>query len=1217
MIQSKPSLSAIRARFLPGATRYPVAKTSFCLADARRAVTAFLVWLMFSQWWTIPALAAERPIARGATTQPQQYSLPNGLRIVLLEDHSFPLLTCQVWYRVGARNESPGSTGLSHIVEHLLFQTVGHFRKGELGATVVRSGGQFNGFTSDDFTSFFENLPASRLDLALKIESERMRGAAFTQADLNEEVARVKAELDENSKDQSVILSREVRSTAFVQHPYRNPVVGWRNDLNSITLKEAREFYDRYFHPNNATLVLVGDFKTAAALTQVGKYFGNIPKSPNTIPIVKINEEHQLAERRVMLHGAGKKDEVQVAYHAPAFSDPDATAMFVLEKLLNAAISGRLRSKLTDQKVCGSARSAFEIKKDPGLFVVTLTAPAGAGPQKMLDGWDSLITQLRSTPVSEQEVSRARAQAEFAVVSDRDGPYRLGFHLGYCDAMQSWLAGWTAVEKIHQVTSNDLLRVCKKYLGAENRVVGFASSPGKPQPPQQGPSPSQSRPSTGTAKPQANTACLPVEYKPACAYGNNIVYAYKKADTAIVIASEPDSGAQSRLLPDAEPDVSKPASPLSAGSKGAAEMPLSGEKYSDAQSADQTCLPSGRRGSGAGSDRVSGHTVSDTKGSSSRRADDSSGSNQSVTSPQAKSQAKSESKSKNKPEVSAEAKSESKSKPEVSAEVRFENKSPVNSEASSDSKSEASSAVNADSESNNAANNAAKDRAASSGGAAMSESETAGSQAGGSSQPASAKSPPLSVNIPSTSGLEPTSAKREIESKQNNDPRGTAATALPSVHRKILKNGMTVLIIESHLDPIVQIVGEIQAGAVFEPSDKKGIAGVLVQLLNDGPAKTNRHDLAQQQEDLGLIPSAMLRFDEGTEAISFQTRCLSRDFGKQLNLIAGSLKGVSSDDGDIEKAKNDFFAYLKASEEQAKTKVNRVLLRSVVAPSSSYYPADPGERAKDASAIKAIDLKEFETQHMRPETTTIVIAGDVNPETAFTQMEKAFDGWASGGKEPAKLPNAVANPRVVLKANIAVPNERGKALLTIGKLMKTQSEVKDFASLLIADCALTNHPIFSRLAQRLTSDPTLAGGLSPEDIDSRFLALSDVMTWSLSMPVDSRQVAKTSAAIQTELKRFARAGITAEELAEVKRFLTNALPLRTIPSTADGARRVLAEYRLQKPEVDIPGQLINRIRAADLTTVNNFIKNEFKPDQSVLIVAGETGEAAHRKPPTD
>ena len=160
-----------------------------------------------------------------------------------------PVVSTMVWYKAGARNETPGSTGLSHIVEHLLFHTVGHFRKGELGATVVRNGGQFNGFTSDDFTAFYETLPPSKLELALKIESERMRSATFNQADLTEEIGRVKKELEESARDPSKNLEREIRALSFIQHPYRNPTVGWKEDLDSITLKEVKEFYDRFFRP--------------------------------------------------------------------------------------------------------------------------------------------------------------------------------------------------------------------------------------------------------------------------------------------------------------------------------------------------------------------------------------------------------------------------------------------------------------------------------------------------------------------------------------------------------------------------------------------------------------------------------------------------------------------------------------------------------------------------------------------------------------------------------------------------------------------------------------------------------------------------------------------------------------------------------------------------------------------------------------------------------
>jgi predicted Zn-dependent peptidase len=274
-----------------------------------------------------------------------------------------------------------------------------------------------------------------------------------------------------------------------------------------------------------------------------------------------------------------------------------------------------------------------------------------------------------------------------------------------------------------------------------------------------------------------------------------------------------------------------------------------------------------------------------------------------------------------------------------------------------------------------------------------------------------------------------------------------------------------------------------------------------------------------------------------------------------------------------------------------------------MAPGSAYFPTEPKEKVHTASNLKATDLKDFASQHLTPDSTVIVVAGDIAPDLAFSQVERALDGWTNNGSKHGALPQATENNRKMLKVSLPEADNNGKTLLTLGRLMKSQSEKKDYADLLIADCALTNHPIFSRLAQRISADPSLEKNLAFEDMESRYVPLSNMVTWSLTVPVDPSLVQKTSIALQTELKKFSKSGITADELAEVKRFLSAVIPLRMMPSSSDAARHVLTEY-LQDSEANIPWQLISRIRSADLNSVNNFIKNEFKPDLSVLIVAG-------------
>ena len=263
-----------------------------------------------------------------------------------------------------------------------------------------------------------------------------MRKANFASQDLKEELVGINQDIEEQAKDPQATLAREVRSTAFAQHPYRNPAIGYKADLESLTVQDVRAFYDHYYYPDNATLVVVGDVSTPAVSAAIAKYFAILPKSPNPIPVVRAVEPPQKAERRVIMHQPGKRDIVEVAYHAPAFADLDAPAVVVMEKLLNAQYSGRLK-KLVDSKVATSAKSVYELKKDPGLFTLSFSIAPGS-LQKLLEAWDGTINQIKSQGAADTELRRARNLAEFAYNSENDGLYHSAFNLGFCESLQSW-----------------------------------------------------------------------------------------------------------------------------------------------------------------------------------------------------------------------------------------------------------------------------------------------------------------------------------------------------------------------------------------------------------------------------------------------------------------------------------------------------------------------------------------------------------------------------------------------------------------------------------------------------------------------------------------------------------------------------------------------------------------------------------------------------------
>lgn len=974
-------------------------------------------------------------------------TLPNGLKVVMIEEHSFPVVSCLMSYRVGSRNEAPGVTGLSHLVEHMLFQNVGNFRKGEIGATIARIGGQFNGFTSDDFTVFFETLPAGKLDLALKIESERMRAAAFTKADVQAEVAHLEAEFERDSKDAPTALVREVRASAFQQHPYRNPTSGWKGDVQKLTWEDAKRFYEDYFRPSNATLVITGDFDKQAAASMIQRYFGSLPKLPPPAPL-RVFESEPSAEKRVTMPARNKKEFVYVAYHAPAFQDTDAPAMVVLEKVLNEGTSSRLKSKLIDTKNCWHALSAFELRKDPGLFTFSCHATASSNAPKTLEILDGVVGNLKSQPLTDVELKTAKNHAEFTFLSERDGPYRAALHVGYFDALDAWGSAYSWIDRIKSVTAADVQRVARKYLVSEHRVVGLLSSanttiPAKP---------------AQTAKPEADP-------------DKKTDKSSKSEKTDKSDKTKKDS--KSKKAP-FKPDSSKPGKPSHAHKHKSAFLlvPWANHTLAHSTSAFGNLWMSGYKDN----DRAPGPTQS-------------SGTQTRVTQATG----------------------------------------------------------------------------------APTGLQPAGSRIG--SSVAAAESPA-------------TASQGKTEGR---------------VKRAILKNGLTLLVFESHLSPIVQIVGATKAGAAYEPNGKRGIATLAAQLMNNGTSKLNRTQLIKAQDEIGLPSDAMIKFDAQMETINFKTRCLSRDFADQIVRIGALLRDPALQDSDVEKARQDAVQTLKRFDDRVGNRVDRALFRSLLAPETSYYPVDVMQMAKDLGPLKAADAKAYLSSHVTPKSTTIVITGDIDLDSAVRMVERATEGWVEKGDR--KTPTAQTSSRRVLKTSIPISDDNSEAMVMIGRLVPVSQYDEDYPALLLADCALTNHPIFSRLVLRMSDEIATASTLSADEISSRFKSLANMTAWTLTVPVQSSVVSRTVTPVQVELKKFVKTGLSQEELAEVKRFLSGALPTRYMSTTDDSAEFIL-ECSLAGAAPDCLPVWLSYIRSAQLDAINRFIKTTFRPDLSSLVIAG-------------
>lgn len=1107
------------------------------------------------------ARPAPPPIPSTGHVLPQELVLPNGLRVVLLEEHSFPVVSCLVWYKVGSRNESPGLTGLSHLVEHLLFQNIGGFKKNEFGASIVANGGQFNGFTSEDFTAFYSTVAPSRLDLVLRGEAERMRSAKFTHADVQAEVGGLVREFDQEAREPITVLNREVHAIAFQQHPYRNPPGGWRSDAEHLTYEDARAFYDRYFYPDNASLVLVGDFKKEVILPLVKKYFLTLPKAPNPIPGLRVAEKMRPFERRITMKYGGKKESLIVAYPAPALSDADAPAMTVLEKLLNGQLSGRLRKQLVDSRICSSTQSVFEIKKDPSVFILNLNASGGTPLQKVLDTSDSLVNQLRSQLVSDAELSRAKKQAEFEFFSETDGPYLAGFHLGYFETLMNWQMAYAWPEKLRSVNAVDLQRVARQYLSNDFRVVGQLVSSSSPQP--------------QSIKPVAPAA----------------------------------NGDKTILQKHTPAQASCPSSTLR-WPKRFRYLRLAGYKQSDSAIAppEATSTSSSTKAASANRDKQSDSSKKSTSVSSSTMAKPA---NQQVA--------------ENKPSVMK--------KPAVQVSVNQRSAAPEKSSTDKNVSSQSLKTNTSGSTTKTVTTSTAKqnqsnpsNKTSTTVSTAKTESAAPGNKTNTSvstvkteqtvlsnktnSTVSTTKTESAVTNTKTTTGASTTPTQttrpRAVESSVQTRPATTAtrpevphASTIGSMSYKSLPNGLEVVVIESHLNPMVQVVGSMRAGSVFETPDKRGLSSLTALAMSYG--RGTRQQILTEQDDIGLPPQAMIKFESGLEEINFQSRCLSKDFSSQLARLVSCVREPHFQDADIEKAKSELLTGISQSEDAVAAKVERALLRSVIPSTSPYYPADPTEKAKSISTLKPSDVRDYYNNHVTANTTAIVIAGDVQTKQVFATLEQALGSW--NVKRDIAKPPVLPTNRLGSKSSLPL-KDTTQSLVCLGRLIAAEDNSdKTWSDLLIADCALTNHPIFSRLNQRLESEPSLAASFRADTLKAHLTPLSEAIIWSLYLPVDSGSSSSSVASIQTELKRYSKAGLTAQELIEAKRYLLGSIPVNRM-SNLEALGKFYLEGLLQRREPEPFSKVATAIRSASLEAVNKFILSGFKPDQAALVVAG-------------
>jgi zinc protease len=405
------------------------------------------------------------------------HKLPNGLKVLLLRESRAPVISVQVWYRVGSRNEALGRTGLSHFLEHLMFKGTDKIAPKEWSRIIRKSGGTENAFTSRDYTAYFENGPKTELARWLEMEADRMRNMKVDEKMFATEKNVVLEERRMRTEDDPVhFLMEELLATTFKAHPYQWPVIGWQHDIESLGYDDMRRHYDRFYQPNNCTVVVVGDIEPQEALKQIEAAFGAIPPGPEP-PKVTALEPRQYGERRVVVQREAQLPYIIMAYHAPNWQDPDAYPLELLARVLSQGRSSRLYHNLIyQQRLALQAGADYDFDTaDPTIFTLYAQPLPGKSVAQLEAALEVEVKRLQTEPVGEKELQKAKNQTVAGFYMSLDSLFNRGMLLGRLETVARWTLLKEFVPKTLQVTAPDIQRVAKKYLVPENRNVGILS----------------------------------------------------------------------------------------------------------------------------------------------------------------------------------------------------------------------------------------------------------------------------------------------------------------------------------------------------------------------------------------------------------------------------------------------------------------------------------------------------------------------------------------------------------------------------------------------------------------------------------------------------------------------------------------------------------------------------------------------------------------------
>jgi len=432
--------------------------------------------LTLTLWPGLVAAEAARPAVAVPRLAVTEATLDNGLRVLVQEDPRNPVVAVQIFYRVGSRNERPGATGLAHFLEHMMFKGTPTRGRGVTSRLIEQNGGRDNAFTTKDMTGYYVNIVADRLDLVLAIEADRMRNLLLDPAEIDSERKVVMEERRMRTDDDpDGLLDEEMNSLAFKAHPYRWPVLGWMSDIARINRTELRAFYDTYYVPNNAILVIAGDVKAAAALALARRHFGPIPRGA-TPPAVTAVEPPQIDDRRLVVRKEGAQlPIVNIAWHVPNHASADAAALELLSTVLSVGRSSRLYRRLVyeERLALGAGGDYTYSSLDPSLFWFYATPLPGRTPEAVEQALLAEVERLKQEPVQPEELERARNEIEASFVWRQDSVFSRASALGRFEMLGSWRLLEDFLPKLRAVSAADLQRVARLYFPLDRKNVSI------------------------------------------------------------------------------------------------------------------------------------------------------------------------------------------------------------------------------------------------------------------------------------------------------------------------------------------------------------------------------------------------------------------------------------------------------------------------------------------------------------------------------------------------------------------------------------------------------------------------------------------------------------------------------------------------------------------------------------------------------------------------